>query len=268
MSRFVLIFSILLLAVSCSGELEKIKLVNEVSKNKKYGLEIITRKFNQNDSLNFEEKRQLILDSENRLICKNGSSFFFYNHSGQLSQIKSVYRRGGKTNILIYQYIYDKKQNLRFVTYQFSDIDTIKIYAYNRLNQLVREEYPFRKSFIYYKYRNGRVSEITEIENDTVSKHTELFYDRYGNKTTENWIFNGERKMKTYFEFNAKQQLISKRDSSMTTGDNPNECVESLDRYYYNKQDSLAEKRQYDRVLNENDFKYRGKTTYEYKRIQ
>lgn len=56
MSKFILIFPILLLVVSCSVELEKIKLVNAVSKNKKYGLEIITREFNQNDSLNFEKK--------------------------------------------------------------------------------------------------------------------------------------------------------------------------------------------------------------------
>ncbi|WP_378104009.1 hypothetical protein [Chryseobacterium sp. sg2396] len=188
----------MLLVVSCSGELEKIKLVNAVSKNKKYGLEIITREFNQNDSLNFEKKRQLIFDSKNRLICKNGLSFFFYNHNGKLSQVKSVYRRGGRTNILTDQYIYDRKQNLRFITYQFGDIDTLKIYAYSKSNQLIREEYPFRKLFIYYKYRNNRISEAINIENGSVSKYSEFKYDQNGNKLVENWV-SGNQKVRTYF---------------------------------------------------------------------
>lgn len=270
MSKFILIYLISLLAVSCSGELEKIKLLNNVGKNKKYRIEIIIKDFNQNDSLNFEKKRQLILDSNNRIICKNGLSFFFYNHNGKRFQTKSVYRRGGITNILTYQYIYDRKQNLRFVTYQFRDIDTIRIYAYDKFNQLIREEYPFRKAFIYYKYRNGRISETTEVKDSTVLKHSEFIYDQNGNKSVENWVFSGDQKMRTYFKYNSKNKLIYKRDSCITTGENPNEYVEFLDRYYYNKQDSLIEKRQYGRILSENDFRYRGKTTYnyEYKRVQ
>ncbi|KAA0126953.1 hypothetical protein FY557_15250 [Chryseobacterium sp. SN22] len=182
--------------------------------------------------------------------------------------MKFVYRRGGRINILTDQYIYDRKQNLRFVTYQFRDIDTIKIYAYNKFNQLIREEYPLRKSFIHYKYRNGRISEATKIENGTISKHSEFVYDQNGNKSIENWVFKGDQKMRTYFKFNAKHQLISKRDSCITTFGNPNEYVEFLNQYVYNKNDSLTEKRKYDRVLSENHFQYRGKMTYEYREIR
>ncbi|WP_294201300.1 hypothetical protein [uncultured Chryseobacterium sp.] len=132
---------------------------------------------------------------------------------------------------------------------------------------MIREEYPFRKLFIYYKYRNNRISEAINIENGSVSKYSEFKYDQNGNKLVENWV-SGNQKVRTYFKYNSKNKLIYEWDSCIAKGRNPNEYVEYLDRYYYNKQDSLIEKRQYGRILSKDDFKYRGKTTYEYKRIR
>ncbi len=267
MLKQILFFLFSFLLISCVGDFEEKKLLGYSNKNGKLHFEIIEKDFNKNDSLNFSEKRFVVLDSQNRIINKNNSQFLFYDNQNRLHEIKSVYRRGRKTNILVYKYLYDKKQNLRLITYQFNKVDTIQTFKYNNLNQLIQKDYPFRKFSVKYKYKNGEISETKELVNGSVSKHSTFIYDNRGNKSIEEWIFNEDQKLRTYFKYDSKNRLISKRDSSLTTFGNLNECVEFLDKYYYDKNDSLIEKRQYDRVLSERDFKYRGKTTYEYKKL-
>ncbi len=268
MLKYISLLIISFLVISCSGDIEEQKLLRFSDENKKYEFEIIEKDFNEKDSLNFEKKNYKILDSQHRVINENNLRFSFYNTHNKLSEIKSVYRRGGKTNILIYKYLYDKKQNLKLVTYQFNEVDTIQILKYNEMNQLIQKYYPFRQSLIKFKYDKDKISEITEFENGEVSKYSTFIYDDKGNKLIEDWIFNENQRMRTYFKYNSKNKLISERDSSFTNSGHPNECVESLDKYYYDKNDSLIEKRQYDRILSEKEFKYRGKTTYSYKQLR
>lgn len=256
------------LIISCVGDFEEKKLLDYSYKNSKLHFEITEKDYNEKDSLNFEEKRFIILDSQNRIINKNNLQFLFYNNQNKLKEIKSVYRRGGKTNILSYEYFYDKKQNLKFITYQYNETDTIQIFKYNKLSQLIQKDYPFRKSSIKYKYDKDQISEIVEFENGKVSKYSKFIYDDKGNKSIQNWIFNENQKMRTYFKYNSKNKLISERDSSFTNSGNPNENVEFLDKYFYDKNDSLVEKKHYDRILSEKEFKYRGKTTYNYKQLK
>lgn len=253
---------------SCSGDTEKRRLLRFSDENKKYEFEIVEKDFNEKDFLNFEKKNYKVLDSQHRVINENNLKFSFYNNHNKLSEIKSVYRRAGKTNILTYRYLYDSKQNLKLLTYHFNKIDTIQIFKYNKLNQLVQKDYPFRKSSIKYKYIKDKISEITEFENGEVSKYSTFIYDDKGNKLIEDWTLNGKQRMRTYFTYNSKNKLISERDSSFTNSGHPNECVESLDKYYYDKNDSLKEKTQYDRILSEREFKYRGKTTYDYRQLR
>lgn len=253
---------------SCSGDIEKQRLLRFSDENKKYEFEIIEKDFNEKDFLNFEKKNYKVLDSQHRVINENNLKFSFYNNHNKLSEIKSVYRRAGKTNILTYRYLYDSKQNLKLLTYHFNKIDTIQIFKYNKLNQLVQKDYPFRKSSIKYKYITDKISEITEFENGEVSKYSTFIYDDKGNKLIEDWTLNGKQRMRTYFTYNSKNKLISERDSSFTNSGHPNECVESLNKYYYDKNDSLKEKTQYDRILSEREFKYRGKTTYDYRQLR
>ncbi|GGG52797.1 hypothetical protein [Epilithonimonas arachidiradicis] len=268
MLNYISLLLISFLVISCSGDIEEQKLLRFSDENKKYEFEIIEKDFNEKDSLNFEKKYYKILDSQYRLINENNLQFSFYNSHNKLSEIKSVYRRGGKTNILIYKYLYDKKQNLKLITYQFNDVDTIQIFKYNEMNQLIQKDYPFRKSLIKYKYDKDKISEITEFENGEISKYSKFSYDDKGNRSIEDWVFNENQRMRTYFKYNSKNKLISKRDTSFTNSGHPNEYVEFLDKYFYNKNDSLIEKRQYGRILSEKKFEYRGKTTYDYKQLR
>ena len=268
MSRQILGILSSLFMISCFGDFEEKKLLDYSDKNEKLKFEIIEKDFNEDDSLNFEEKRFIVLDFQNRIINKDNSQFFFYNNQNKLQEIKSVYRRGGKTNILICKYLYDKKQNLKLITYQFREVDTIQILEYDEMNHLIQKHNPFRKSLIKYKYDKDKISEMTEFENGEVSKYSTFIYDDKGNKSVEDWVFNKNQRMRTYFKYNSKNKLISERDSSFTNSGHPNESVESLDKYFYDKNDSLIEKRQYDRVLSEKELKYRGKTTYFYKKLK
>lgn len=267
MSRQILLILSSLFIISCLGDFEEKKLLDYSDKNEKFKFEIIEKDFNADDSLNFEEKRFVVLDFQNRIINKNNSQFLFYNNQNKIQEIKSVYRRGGNTNILIYKYLYDKNQNLKLITYQFNDVDTIQILEYDEMNHLIQKYNPFRKSLIKYKYHKDKISEITEFENGEVSKYSTFIYDNKGNKSVEDWVFNKNQRMRTYFNYNSKNKLISERDSSFTNSGHPKESVESLDKYFYDKNDSLTEKRQYGRVLSEKEFKYQGKITYEYKKL-
>ncbi|MCJ8154586.1 hypothetical protein MKJ01_12510 [Chryseobacterium sp. SSA4.19] len=253
--------------ISCEGDFEEKRLLDYSEKNGKVKFEIIKRDFTKNDSLNFEEKRFVVFDSRNRIINKNNSQFFFYDHNNKLKEIKSIYRRGGKTNILIDKYLYDEKQNLIFITYQFNEVDTTQIIRYNKSNQLIQKDYPLRHLSIKYKYVKDKISEIRESENESISKNSKFIYDSIGNKLIEDWEFKENQRLRTYFKYNSRNKPIYKRDSALTNSGNPNEYVEFIDKYYYDKNDSLIEKRQYGRFLSEKEFKYRGKTTFEYKRI-
>ncbi|MCY0977363.1 hypothetical protein PGH12_00395 [Chryseobacterium wangxinyae] len=153
MLKQILFFLFSFLLISCVGDFEEKKLLGYSDKNGKLHFEIIEKDFNKNDSLNFSEKRFVVLDSQNRIINKNNSQFLFYGNQNRLQEIRSVYRRGGKTNIVVYKYLYDEKQNLRLITFQFKKVDTIQTFKYNNLNQLIQEDYPFRKFSVNYKYK-------------------------------------------------------------------------------------------------------------------
>ncbi len=70
--------------------------------------------------------------------------------------------------------------------------------------------------------------------------------------------------MKTYYKYNSNNKLFSKRDSSFSTVTNPNQYIEFLTEYYYDKNDSLIEIRKLGRIYTEKEFKIRGKTKFKY----
>lgn len=262
------IFSITVFAfllISCSGDIESYHLLKYSDSNKKYQMNVTESEYDENDSLVFDKKILTVFDSNNRIININNSQFYFYNIQNKLVDEKSIYRRGWKTNILKHTYLYDKDGKLRFKTFQFnSQTDTTQIYKYNNLNQLIEIENPnFIKRF---SYQDKKIAEIIEIRDNAISDKSSFIYDSYGNNIVNNWIFSGSQKMKTYFKYNSKNKLISKRDSSITTSGHPNEEVESLEQYLYDQNDSIIEKRLYGRILSEKDFKIRSKTKYFYKK--
>ena len=72
--------------------------------------------------------------------------------------------------------------------------------------------------------------------------------------------------MKTKFEYNEKGKLFREIDSSFNQGTNPNEFVEFMDEYKYDKNDSIIEIIILGRVLSESDFKVRGRKIFELKK--
>ncbi|MGR3853804.1 hypothetical protein [Chryseobacterium indologenes] len=266
MSRLILLLFFLTSLISCNGDLKEFKLLRYSDKNKKYEFEIWERNYGQNDSLDFVKTYFRVINSENQIINKNNTEFLFYNNQHKIDELISVYHRGWRTHILSYKYLYTTNGKLNFVIQRDDNkTDTIEHYLYNHFNQLIEKRNGLYK--VKYTYEKDKLIEVTEFENDEVSKHSKFIYDDRRNKSIENWVFSGDQKMRTYFKYNSKNKLISKRDSSITVHGNPNEYVEFLTRYQYNHNDSLVEEKNFGRVLSEKDFKYRGKTTYEYKKL-
>lgn len=249
---------------SCKGDLEELKLLKYSDNNKKVSIEISEKEFNDKDSLISEKKKLKVLDNKQRIINQNNSTFFYYNSKNKLDAVKSIYRRGAKTTVLTDKYFYDKNGKLIFITYQFNDkTDTIQTFKYNAKNQLIEKGNSKFKT--RYKYINNRVSEEIEFENDTISKSSKFTYNPNGNKIINDWIFSGYIKMKTYYKYNSKNKLISERDSSVTIfRSEPNSIVETVDEFYYDKNDSIILKKSYDRILSEKDFILRRVTKFEY----
>lgn len=254
----------LFLLISCA-RIEETSLLRYSDKNKNHRIEIIEKEFNEKDSLLFEWKSFKIFDKRNRLINHNNLQFFFYNSYDKIDKIKSVYKRGRKTNILTEKYHYDNEKII-FVTFQFKNkVDTIQSFSYNVKNQLTEKK--DKRSTIEFKYQNNQINIETKFENGEIEKESKYVYDNKGRRIVNNWFFNGNQKMRTYYKYNIKNKIISERDSCITTFGKLNEFVEYLTEYYYDGNDSIIEKRDLGRVLSEKDFKLRRKTKYEYKKM-
>ncbi len=117
---------------------------------------------------------------------------------------------------------------------------------------------------INYEYLNGKISKKTIFEDNEISRISEYKYDKLNRIETEDWVFSGTNRMRTYYKYNSKNKLFSERDSSFSNVINPNEYVEFLTEYYYDKNDSIIEIRKSGRIHSENEFKIRGKTKFSY----
>lgn len=266
MLKWILLSFFIISFISCKEDIEELQLLKYSAENKKYKIEIIEREFNESDSLNLKNRHFKIFNSQNQVINENNTKFLFYNDQNEIIETKSLYHRGWKTNILINKYSYGEERNLILITTSFNNnIDTIQIYKYNSLNQLIEKKQGDLK--VQYKYNKNKLFEIVEFKDEEISKHSKFTYDAKGNRIIEDWTFNNNQKMRTYFTYNSKSKLVNKRDSSITTFGITNEYVEFLSRYYYDINDSLIAKKNFGRVLNEKEFKYRGKTSYEYNKL-
>lgn len=256
----------ILMFFSCCGEFEKSKLLKYSHENESYKIEFSEKDFNERDSLLYEKKYTKVFDNKNRIINLNNNVFYFYDDFNKLTQTKSIYRRGRITRILTYNYIYNQHHDLAYTTFKINEIDTIKFYKYDKEFNLVEFGNNYFKT--QYKYLNNKIIQEKEFDNNELLEISNFIYDKKGNKIINNWIFNKNQKMITYYTYDLKNRLSTERDSSITTFGNPNEVVESLTKYMYDKKDSLIEKRSFSRILSEREFKYEGKTTFEYKKFK
>lgn len=261
------IFLIILLCnlISC-GNLEEHNLLESSEKNKSYQITKTENHFDEKDSL-IGKKTYLvsIYDSKNNIINTNNNKFYFYDSSNKLTETKSVYKREGKgiiSKIINHKYHYDKKGNLIKITDNSEKEEIIKRFKYDNYGNL-ESEIGMRET-INYQYLNAKISKKTITEDNEISKISEYKYDKFNRIDSENWVFSGANRMKTYYKYYSNNKLFSKRDSSLSKVTNPNQYVEFLTEYYYDNNDSIVEIRKLGRVDRGKEFKIRGKTKFTY----
>jgi hypothetical protein len=262
-----LIFFILTLS-SC-GKFEEYDLLNYSDENKSYQITKIVKNLTENDSLYYKEQSIHFYDKQNRLINSNNVTFYFYNSNGKISETKSIYKRKGRDlipKIFIEKYFYDKRNSLIKIADITKKEEPLKTLKYNKLGKLI-SEFSFLET-IYYEYSNNNLSKKTIIEDGKVSKISEYKYNASNKVIIEDWVFNDTKnRMRTYYTYYPNKKIFSKRDSCYSKTTDPNEYIEFLTEYYYDKKDSIIEIRNLGRVLSETKFKLRGKTKFEYKKI-
>lgn len=251
--------------ISC-GNFEENNLLEYSAENKSYQITKTEINLNEKDSTIRKENNQTnIYDSKNRLINSNNITFYFYNSKNKISETNSIYKREGKgriSKIIKHKYYYDQNENLIKITENTEKEEIVKILKYDKFGNLKTEI--GNRETINYEYSNGKISKKTIIEDNAISKISEYKYGKLNKIETEDWVFSGTNRMKTYYKYNSNNKLFSQRDSSYSKATNPNEIVEFLTEYYYDKNDSIVEIRKLGRVYSEKKFKIRGKTKFSY----
>ncbi|MBU2929752.1 hypothetical protein [Winogradskyella psychrotolerans] len=264
MKKLLTITFLSLILTSC-GNLEEGKLISEFNAKESYRIWTTEKRINKNDSIYFNRKSFKAFDSKNRLINDNNWTFYYYNEN-RIDKIKSIYKREGKGTAKIdtQNYIYDKNGLLKYIVENRKKNDTIKSFKYDSEKNLIETKTNFRT--ITQEFENGVVKKRIESERNAEPKISEFYYDSLNRPITENWSFSGNQRMKTRFEYNEKGRLFKEIDSSFNQGTNPNEFVEFMTEYKFDKNDSIVEIIKLGRVLSESDFKERGKTLIERKK--
>lgn len=265
MKRYLILIIVLCNLISC-GNFEENNLLEYSEKNKSYQITKTEKHFNEKDSLIGKVNSSIsVYNSKNRLININNNYFYFYDSIEKLTETKLVYRREGKgriTRIISHKYFYDQNKNLVNITDNTEKEETIKSLKYDKFGNL-ESEIGIREK-IDYQYSNGTLSKKTIIENNEISKISKYKYDNFNRIETEDWIFSGTNRMKTYYKYYSNNKLFSERDSSYSKVMNPNQFVEFLKEYYYDKNDSIIEIRDLGRISCEREFKIRGKRKFSY----
>ncbi|KQB44065.1 hypothetical protein RCH33_3235 [Flavobacterium daejeonense] len=255
------------ISLTFCGKVEENRLIAETEKAEKYRISITETKVTDKDSIWFEKKSFKVYDRLNRVINENDNSFLFYDSKNKLINTKLIYKREGKgfPRIINRKRIYNSKGKLIAILNDSNpETDTIVTFTYNSSNKVIKEENNTQKTL--YEYKNNLISKKTIIESNDTIKTSNYFYDKSGKIISEVWIFSGKNKVKSFYKYYPNNKLLSKRDSSYSVKSNPNEYVEFLTEYYYDKNDSISEIRSLGRVLSETDFKLKGKTKFKYRK--
>ncbi|CAL2103801.1 conserved protein of unknown function [Tenacibaculum sp. 190130A14a] len=265
MKKLLFIKFLSLLLSSC-GNLEEEKLIAEFKAKEKYRVWTTEKKINKHDSITFIRKSFKSYDSKNRLINISNVEFYFYDENNRIEKTKSIYKREGKglAKIDTQNYVYDESGLLKLITENDEKIDTIKSFKYDSEKNLIETKTNLRT--ITQEFENGVIKKKIIKEHNTEPKIYEFHYDSINRPIIEDCTFSGGLRMKTKFEFNQKGKLIREIDSSFNQGTNPNEFVEFMTEYKYDKNDSIVEIIKLGRVVSETDFKIRGKTIFERKK--
>lgn len=267
MKRNIILIFLFFNFISCRN-IEEHNLLKYSEENKSYEIIKIEKNLNEKDSLIRKERNSVfVYNSKNKLINVNNNYFYFYNPNGKISETKSIYKREGKGNIVNItknKYLYNEKGNLIKIVNPEENENVIKTLKYDKFGNLI-SEVGLRET-INYEYLKGKIVKKTILENNEISKISNYKYDKWNRILTEDWVFSETNLMKTYYKYYPNNKLFSKRDSSYSKVTNPNQYVEFLTEYYYDKKDSIIEIRDLGRVASEKDFKIRCKTKFEYQK--
>lgn len=255
-----LTITILTLILTSCGNLEEDKLIAEFKGKESYRIWTIEKSLTKNDSIYAERKSFKSYDSQNRLINENDVEFYFYDDKNKIEKTESINKRNGsrKVKINAQNYVYDENGLLEYIIEKCEKIDTIKSFKYDSEKNLIETKTNFKT--IIQEFESGVMRKRIEMDKDGETKISEFYYDSLNRPKLENWIFSGNQRMKTKFEYNEKSKLFREIDSSFNQGTNPNEFVEFMTEYKYDKNDSIIEIIKLGRVLSESDFKVRGRT--------
>lgn len=266
MKKLLTITFLSLILTSC-GNLEEAKLIAEFKAKESYRIWKTEKYLTKKDSIYSQRKSFKSYDSKNRLINISNVQFYFYNDKkNQIEKTKSIYKREGKgiAKIDTQNYLYNKNGLLSCITEKRKKIDTIKSFKYDSENNLIEIKTNYRN--VTQEFENGIIKKRIKIEGNSKPRISEFDYDSLNRPIIENWVFSGNHRMKTKFEYNEKGKLYREIDSSFNQGTNPKELVEFMDEYKYDKNDSIIEITRLGRVLSESDFKIRGRKIFEWKK--
>lgn len=258
-----LTITFLTLILSSCGNLEVDKLIAEFEAKENYRIWTTEKSLTKKDSVYRERKSFKSYDSKNRLINYNNIQFYiYYYNENRIEKTESIDKsRNGTAKLNTQNYIYDRNGLLKYIIEKREKIDTLQSYKYNSEKNLIETKTNFRT--ITQEFENGIIKKRIVAERNTEPKISEFQYDSINRPIIENWVFSGNHRMKTKFEYNEKGKLYIKIDSSLNQGTNPNEFVEFMNEYKYDKNDSIVEIIELGRILSESDFKVRGKIIFE-----
>ena len=262
-----LTITILTLILNSCGNLEGDKLIAEFKTKESYRIWRTEKYMTKKDSVYSERKSFKSYDSKDRLINVSNVRFYFYNNeNNRIEKTKSIYRREGKgtAKINTQNYLYNKDGLLKYIIEKREKTDTLKSFKYDSEKNLIETKNNFRT--VTQEFKNGILKKRIVAERNSEPKISEFEYDSLNRLKIENWIFSGNHRMKTSFEYNEKGKLYKEIDSSFNQGTSPKEFIEFMTEYKYDKNDSIIEIIKLGRILSETTFKVRGKKKIEKKK--
>ncbi len=260
LKKFISILIISLFIVSCR-HIESSSLISEFKKKEEYRIWLNTKSINKKDSVYHETKTFKSFDVNNRLINEGNYKFYYYEgESNSIKKTKSIFKNRLNVHFRTEIYDYNKKGLLQHIIKIGKSNDTIQSFRYNEKGDLIESKTDYRK--ITQEFENGLLKKKIEIETNTEPRISEFKYDSLKRLIIENWVFSGNHKMKTRFKYK-DNKLFQEIDSTYVQDGNPNQYIEFMTEYKYDKNDSISEIIKLGRIKSESIFKIRGRKIFE-----
>jgi len=258
----ILIITVLLMSCEDIENIERSNFISEFEDIEEYRVWTTEKSIDENGSVYNESRTFEAFDSKGRLINQGNFKFYYYQDTtNRITKTTYVFVRDGNVRIFTDQYDYDKNGFLQYVVRVGGNIDTIQSLRYDKNGNMIESKTKYRT--VIQEFENGLLKKRIETEGNSRPRISEFEYDSLKRPIVENWVFSGDHRMKTRFEYSEDGKLISETDSSYTSGISPNTVIEFRQEYLYDKNDSISEIISLGRVRSRTNFYIRGRKTYE-----